>query len=108
MGRRWVCLCVAMACCAGYTALSAIPASAALFRLANGKVLSYQPMKGKVPKAPSRFDQAFSNLDYSGGPVMHANVNDTVVWNPSNYSGTPFQSDSTPSDGYVYGVNQFL
>jgi PKD repeat protein len=108
MGRKMLWLCAVVVGCAGFAGLFAMPASAALVRLANGKVIGYQPMIGKGQKAPSPFDTAFSNLDYSGGPVMPANVNYTIVWNPSNYTGTPFQTDSTPSDGYVFGVNQYL
>ena len=53
----------------------------------------------KAAKSGARiYDAAFSNLDYSGGPVMPSNTNYTVVWQPSNYgSHTAFQT------GYVSG-----
>src|SRR5689334_12611105 len=54
------------------------------------------------PVAATLFDATFSNLDYSGGPVMPSNTNYPIVWAPSNYTGTPFQYD------YVAGVNQFF
>jgi PKD repeat protein len=111
MGRKVLLLCAVGIGWAGIAGLFAMPASAALTRLANGKEISYQPIFGKAPqgaKAPQQFEPVFSNLDYSGGPVMPANVNYTIVWKPSNYTGTQFQTDSTPSDGYVFGVNQYL
>ncbi|MBV9592488.1 MAG: hypothetical protein JO147_01630, partial [Actinobacteria bacterium] len=81
----------------------AAPASAFLVRLANGKEISYEAIAGsRAPAYARNFETAFSNLDYSGGPVMPSNTNYTVVWNPSNYTGTAFQT------GYAAGVNTFL
>ena len=81
-----------------------------IVHLSNGKYLSYEalsgagaPASGPSPSpSPSPFDSTFSNLDYSGGPVMPSNTNYTIVWNPSNYSGTAFQT------GYADGVSTYL
>ena len=81
----------------------AAPASAFLVRLANGKEISYEALAGsKAPAYARAFDAFFSNLDYGGGPVMPSSTNSTVVWDPSNYTGTAFQG------GYASGVNKFL
>jgi hypothetical protein len=83
--------------------LGASPAAAIMVKLPGGRYANYDAMSGaKTPRVARRFDAAFTNLDYSGGPVMPANVNYTVVWQPSNYGATPFQSD------YVSGVNRFF
>ncbi len=61
-------------------AIGASPAGAIIVRLSNGKYLSYEAIGGpKVHSGPSQFDSVFSNLDYSGGPVMPSNTNYTVV-----------------------------
>ena len=100
-----------LAVCFAVLVVGASSASAALVRLPSGKIISYEPLGGpKAPKvapvptglAASPFDNTFGNLDYNGGPVMSSNTNYTIVWNPSNYTKTPFQT------GYVGGVNQFL
>ena len=90
------------------------PASAVLYRLPNGHVISYQPSStSNVLAAPSGasaapsaiaqpFDTAFGNVDYGGGPVMPSNRNYTIVWTPENYTGPGFEA------GYVNGVNQFF
>lgn len=95
-------------------AAGARPASAILLRLPNGKEVSYQAMTRNAKLAPGavsrprRAEAALSNLDYSGGPVMSSNTNYVVVWSPSNYHGSPFQSDSHPAHGYVFGIDQFF
>src|SRR5690349_5368339 len=89
--------------CAVSLALSASPASPRLARSPGRNAISYRPVAGLTGAAPATiFDTTFSNLDYSGGPVMPSNTNYTIVWAPSNYTGTPFQYD------YVAGVNQFF
>lgn len=100
---------VAVVAVAGFLGVAASPASAVLVRLPNGHVYSYEPEYGK-PTPPMRgFDSFFSNLDYSGGPVMHSNTNYVVEWNPSNYSGTPFQTNPSDASGdYIAGVTQFF
>ncbi len=89
--------------CAVLLALSASPASSRLARLPAGNVISYRPVVGPTGATPATiFDTTFSNLDYSGGPVMPSNTNYTIVWAPSSYTGPQFQYD------YVAGVNQFF
>ena len=95
--------------CAVLLALSASPAMSRLARSPGGNAISYRPVVGsRRTSAATVFDTAFSNLDYSGGPVMPSNTNYTIVWIPSNYTGAPFQTTSNPSEGYVAGVNQFF
>ncbi len=79
-------------------------ASAILVKLPHGGYANYDSMTGKKePRAARIFDQQFTNLDYSGGPVMPSNRNYTIVWQPSNYGAhTPFQT------GYTTGVNTFF
>jgi PKD repeat protein len=80
--------------------LTASPASAIVVRLANGKQISYEAVRGST--GPSQFDDSFHNVDYSGGPVMPSNTNYVIAWAPSNYVGGSFQA------GYLTGVNQFF
>jgi len=84
---------------AGAGLLAAAPASAEVVRLANGRAVSYQPMRGAELTA-SPFDKFFSNLDYNGGPVMASNTDYTVYWRPT---GAP----AYPSD-YQPGVNRYF
>jgi PKD repeat protein len=107
MGRRVKVTAVAVFVVGAVAAITATAASAAIVRLANGHILSYQPTIGTTP-APSHGDAVFSNLDYSGGPVMPSNVNTTIVWQPPNYTGTPFQSAASGTEPYIFGVNQYL
>jgi PKD repeat protein len=110
----------------GSFALSASPASAFLFKLKNGHYLSYMAIAGKGPiptagpggsssassastsstalsASAKPFDTKFSNLDYSGGPVMTSNKNYIIEWLPSTgYSGVGFQAN------YVTGIQTFL
>ncbi|HZU40171.1 MAG TPA: PKD domain-containing protein [Solirubrobacteraceae bacterium] len=82
---------------------AAAPASALMVKLGHGRYANFTPLLGsRAPRTARAFDAAFSNLDYGGGPVMPANTNYTIVWQPSNYAGTAFQS------GYAAGVNQFF
>jgi hypothetical protein len=85
----------------GLLALAAVPASAVTLRLPSGKSLSYEPTAAGVvqlatgPLAAlslSSFDAFAGNVDYGGGPVMPSNTNYAVAWDPSNYSGAPYQS----------------
>jgi hypothetical protein len=72
-------------------------ASAIIRQVETGATVSYQPLRG----AARPFDLAFSNLEYSGGPVMPANTNYTFYWSPSggacrrSPSNTPRGSIST-------------
>ncbi len=79
---------------------SAPAAEAILVALPNGQAKSFQPLRTAAPPAARPFDAFFSNLDYSGGPVMPSNANYTVYWAPS---GAP----TYPSD-YKAGVDQYL
>jgi PKD repeat protein len=84
-------------------ALTAGPAQAVIVKLPHGGFANLAPISGPGSAAgPRQFDSFFSNLDYNGGPVMPSNTNYLIVWAPSNYSGTAFQS------GYVSGVARYL
>jgi PKD repeat protein len=76
-------------------------ASAVIAHLASGRTLSYQPTRGATAARARPFDAFFSNLDYNGGPVMPANTNYTIYWDPA---GAP---ESYPA-GYQAGVNRYL
>src|SRR5579859_5580280 len=85
---------------AGTLAVSAIAASSAsavLKRLPNGQTVSYQPL---LPTGPVPFDQAFTNMDYNGGPVMPSNTNYMLMWSPSGLSAYP--------DGFVFGISRYF
>ncbi len=90
--------------------MAAAPASAIIVKLRGGKILSYEALVGKSPIATAGrarpHDAAFSNLDYSGGPVMPSNVNYVIDWQPSNYAGTGFQG--VGSQNVINGVAQFF
>jgi hypothetical protein len=83
--------------CGLVAALGASSASAVVMRLANGRAVSYQPLRG-ARIAP--FDQLFTNLDYNGGPVMPSNTNYAIYWQPS---GAP----EYPAD-YQPGINTYF
>src|SRR6267154_2359150 len=70
-------------------------ASAIIRHIPTGTV-SYQPLRGQA----HQFDAVFSNLEYSGGPVMRANNNYTFYWSPSGLAAYP--------TGYTSGINQYL
>jgi PKD repeat protein len=101
--RRWLLRCLpAIALAAAALGVGAPAASAVIVQLANGKTLSYQPVRGAAVAAPVRpFDSLFKNLDYNGGPVMPSNTNYTIYWDPP---GTP---EGYPA-GYQAGVNRYL
>jgi PKD repeat protein len=84
------------------TALSAGPASAIVITLKSGKKLSYEATASASVRGPKPFDDVFSNMDYSGGPIMPSNTNYTVAWQPAGYAGDPFQG------GFTAGVDQYL
>ncbi len=71
-------------------------ASAVLVHVSATKTLSYQPLRGTVRP----FDAFFSNLDYSGGPVMASNTNYAFYWDPSGGAAYPA--------GYRSGIDQYL
>ncbi|HWX97862.1 MAG TPA: PKD domain-containing protein [Solirubrobacteraceae bacterium] len=83
--------------------LGASAASAVIVHLANGTTLSYQPIPGShVGGTASGFDEFFTNLDYSGGPVMTSNTNYTIYWRPKV---------SPPAEypvGFKTGVNKYF
>jgi PKD domain/IPT/TIG domain len=95
LGRRCA-LVLALAAC--LLAAGSASAPAVIVHLANGRTLSYQPLRGARTIAP--FDQFFSNLDYNGGPVMASNTNYAFYWDPSG--GAAYPSDYQP------GINQYL
>jgi hypothetical protein len=79
-------------------AIGAPAASAIIARLADGRTLSFEAVPS--PRAPSPFDQMFTNLDYNGGPVMSTNTNYAVYWAPP---GGP----AYPSD-YESGIDRYF
>ena len=88
---------------AAFACMGATPAWAVLVHLKSGRWLSYEALSGsRAPGSLRNFDQAYTNLDYSGGPVMASNTNFVIEWKPSNYSGTAFQT------GYVTGFGTFF
>jgi hypothetical protein len=84
---------------AALMALAAASAQAVIVPLPGGKAASYVPLRGTAPLVQP-FDEAFSNLDYNGGPVMPSNTNYVVYWSPSGPSAYPA--------GYQSGVNQYF
>jgi hypothetical protein len=87
---------VALAACV--LAAGSASAPAVIVHLANGRTLSYQPLRGAGTIAP--IDRFFSNLDYNGGPVMASNTNYAFYWDPSG--GAAYPSDYEP------GIDQYL
>ncbi|MEA2298822.1 MAG: hypothetical protein QOF77_1758 [Solirubrobacteraceae bacterium] len=65
----------------------------------DARTISIQPRH--VAATPHRFDAFFSNLDYSGGPVMHANANYTFYWEP------PTAPAAFPAD-YAAGIDRYF
>jgi hypothetical protein len=83
----------ALAHCAG--------ASAIVAHVPGGKAVSYQPLRGPGGFGGAQpLDEYFSNLDYNGGPVMPANANYAVYWQPA---GAP----AYPSE-YEPGIDRYL
>jgi hypothetical protein len=70
--------------------------ASAVFRHVPTGTVSYQPLRGQA----LRLDAVFSNLEYSGGPVMPSNANYTFYWSPSGLSAYPAE--------YTSGINQYL
>jgi hypothetical protein len=83
----------------GVSAIAASSASAVLKRLPNGQVVSYQPLL-RAQTGPSQFDNAFTNMDYNGGPVMPANTNFMFMWSPQGMSAYPA--------GFAFGIAQYF
>jgi PKD repeat protein len=86
-------------------AILAGPASAVIRHLPGGKVVSYLPVPGKRAAQSQQqrlhsFDEAFSNLDYNGGPVMSSNTDYVLYWRPS--TATAYPSD------YKSGVKAYF
>ncbi len=82
------------------SAIAASNASAILKRLPNGQVVSYQPLLGAKAAGPIAFDQAFTNMDYNGGPVMPSNTDYMLMWSPQVLSAYP--------SGFVFGIAQYF
>ncbi|HLJ03542.1 MAG TPA: hypothetical protein VKT31_08880, partial [Solirubrobacteraceae bacterium] len=62
-------------------ALGASSASAVFKKLPNGHIVSYQPLRGAASKL-KKYDLAFNNMDYNGGPIMPTNTDYMIVWSP--------------------------
>jgi PKD repeat protein len=77
-------------------------ASAVLVKLRSGPAISYaraSHASERAGRGPS-FDAMLTNLDYNGGPVMPANTNYAVYWDPAGAA-------SFPSD-YEPGINRYF
>ena len=90
---------------AGALAASAGSASAVIVHLANGRTVSYQPLRGASGQAGAQARgllQPFAggNLIYHGGPVMTSNTNYTFYWAPAG--------SAEYAAGYQTGVNKYL
>jgi hypothetical protein len=84
-------------------AANAASASAVVVRLAGGKTVSYQPLRGSQPslQGVSPLNAApFAGLVYHGGPVMTSNTNYTFYWAPG---GSPAYAA-----GYQAGINRYF
>ena len=66
---RWRLACIAAPLAFVLAALSASPASAIVITLKSGKKISYEAVAQPI-NGPKPFDDFFSNMDYSGGPIM--------------------------------------
>ncbi len=81
------------------SAIAASSASAVLMKLSNGQVVSYQPLRNAA-RAPIKFDNAFGNMDYNGGPVMPSNTDYIVFWSPNGRSAYPAE--------YISGLERYF
>jgi hypothetical protein len=81
-------------------------ARAAIAHLPGGATVSYRPITSPFAPQITPLDVAFTNLDYSGGPVMPSNTNYTIYWSPG---GTADYPDEAPGHlGYAEGVDQYF
>lgn len=83
-------------------ATGASSASAVIVHLEDGATLSYLAAPGRTPPGTRvrPFDAFFTNLDYSGGPVMTSNTNYTLYWSPSGAGAYPAE--------FAAGVNTYF
>jgi PKD repeat protein len=81
------------------SAIAASNASAILKRLPNGQTVSYQPLLS-ARSGPITFDNAFTNMDYNGGPVMPSNTDYMLMWSPQGLSAYP--------PGFVFGIARYF
>ena len=70
-----------------------------LKRLPNGQVVSYLPLR-TAAAGPTQFDNAFTNMDYNGGPVMPSNTDFMFLWSPSGLGAYP--------RGFVFGIARYF
>jgi PKD repeat protein len=83
-------------------------AGAVIVTLPDGKTPSYQPLRGASGAGGSGawasglpgFDEAFANLEYTGGPVMPSNTNYAVYWDPEGGPAYPAE--------YQAGLNRYF
>jgi hypothetical protein len=97
--RRRKLMMLVLAAAVVVSALAASNASAVLKRLPNGQTVSYQPLANAGPSV-TPFDNAFTNMDYNGGPVMPSNTDYMVLWSPNGRSAYPHE--------FVRGVAQYF
>ena len=97
--RRKVTALVVVVAALAVSAVAASSASAVLKRLPNGRVVSYQPLRG-ASSHRTLFDAVFTNMDYNGGPVMPSNTDYMLLWSPNGMSAYPPE--------FVHGIAQYF
>jgi len=80
-------------------ALGASSASAVFKKLPNGHIVSYQPLRGAASKL-KKYDLAFNNMDYNGGPIMPTNTDYMIVWSPKGLGVFPSE--------YIPGIARYF
>jgi len=90
LSRRPALLVAAVAMALIVSAIGASSASAVLKRIGKNQVVSYQPLRGKATaRLLRKYDLAFGNMDYNGGPIMPTNTDYMVVWSPKGLGVFP-------------------
>jgi PKD repeat protein len=71
------------------SAVGASSASAVLKKIGKHQWVSYQPLRGKATSSLRRYDLAFNNMDYNGGPIMPTNTDYMILWSPRGLAAFP-------------------
>ncbi|HEX7609693.1 MAG TPA: hypothetical protein VF380_03385, partial [Solirubrobacteraceae bacterium] len=87
-----------MATAVAMLALGGTSASALIVHLPGGRTLSYQPIRGSHTQAAAK-PAVSSPVEYHGGPVMGANTNYALYWQPAGAAEYP-AGYQTVLDGY--------
>ncbi len=83
----------------GVSAIAASSASAILKPLPDGHVISYQPLR-TAKAGHIAFDNAFTNMDYNGGPIMPSNTDYMFMWSPQGLGAYP--------QGFTFGIARYF